>query len=125
MWFTAGLHLLETDADSRGLLHTETELPNLLPERIILKEYEAVGRIEAIIVDFIFVLYQTRKGPSGFNHQVDMPHREPPRPRPRPVLQTWPYCKTSVSASAQQKWLAESVTQQVLRKAILQRCGKS
>ena len=67
------LHWLEADADSRVLLHTATELPNLLPGRIILKEYEVVGRIEAIIVDFIFVLYQTRKGPCGFNHQMDMP----------------------------------------------------
>lgn len=98
MWFTAGLRWLEADADSRGLLHTETELPNLLPERIILKEYEVVGRIEAIIVDFIFVLYQTRKGPYGFNHQVDMPHREPapadqsckPGPTAKPLYQPVP-----------------------------------
>lgn len=123
MWFTAGLHCREADADSTVLLHTEAELPNLLPERIFFKEYEAVGRTEAIIADFLFVLYQIRKGPCGFNHQVDMPHGEPPRPLP--VLQTWPYCKTSVSLSALQKWLAESVIQQVLGKAIFQNCGKS
>ena len=51
MWFTAGLHCQEADADS-------TELPNLLPERTFFKEYEAVGRTEAVIADFLFDLYQ-------------------------------------------------------------------
>lgn len=86
------LYWLEADADSRVLLHTETELPNLLPERIILQEYKAVGRIEAIILTSFLSCTRQEKVLVDLTTKWTCP----------PVLQTWPYCKTSVLASAQQ-----------------------